>query len=163
VRAGPTPSQTVGPFFHFGLLDGRLGPHQLWPEAPEALRLRGRVLDGAGTPVPDAMVEVWQPDLGVARSGTDADGWFELLAGTPAARPGEAPHLLLSIFARGLLDRVVTRVYLPDQTAANEADPVLRAVAEPERRARLVARPEPDGLRFDVVLQGDAETPFFAT
>jgi protocatechuate 3,4-dioxygenase alpha subunit len=120
------------------------------------------VLDGAGEPVPDAMVESWQAGTaaGFVRSGTENDGWFELVTAKPPAAGG-APHLTLAVFARGLLKQVVTRLYFPDEEAANATDPVLSAL-DPAARATLVARPEEGGLRFDIRLQGEEQTTFFA-
>ena len=172
-RAAPTPSQTVGPFFGFAF--DKVGrPDLVPPGSPGSVHIEGRVLDGAGEPVPDAVVELWQAD---AAGRFPDDGWgFGRCLTDPAGgycfttvRPGpvdavQAPHLDLSIFARGLLQRLVTRVYFPDHEAANAADPVLRAVADPARRATLVARAGPDAsvLTFDVRLQGEGETVFFA-
>jgi protocatechuate 3,4-dioxygenase alpha subunit len=140
------------------------------------VRIGGRVLDGAGEPVPDALVETWQADpagrftsgfRGFGRCPTDAGGRWAIRTVKPGPVPApdggtEAPHLDVSVFARGLLHRVVTRIYFPDEAEANAADPVLRSVPDREGRARLVAVPEGDGLRFDIHLQGDQETPFLA-
>jgi protocatechuate 3,4-dioxygenase alpha subunit len=172
---GTTPSQTVGPFFSIGLP---------WPDgsrvvdesAPGAIRLHGSVLDGAGDPVPDAMVETWQADpdggfggafRGFGRSLCDADGDWSVLTLKPGPVPGpdgstQAPHVDVSVFARGLLNRVVTRIYFADEPAANAADPVLAAIAGERARATLLAQPEGEGYRFDIRLQGDDETVFFA-
>jgi protocatechuate 3,4-dioxygenase alpha subunit len=163
-----TPSQTVGPFFRFGLdwlaepdpgaataiADDRAGP------VPEVLE--GRVLDGAGEGVPDALLELWA-DPFFARVLTGPDGSYRVRVVRPGpGRAGQAPHLDVSVFARGLLDRLVTRIHFPDEEEANRADPVLALVPE-GRRATLVARPGDDGgLRFDVHLQGPQETVFFA-
>ena len=139
----PTPSQTVGPFFYFGLC-----------ERPTAdlgsVPLRGRVFDGAGKPVPDAMVEIWHRDLGWARCGTDDEGDF-------AFTIERVPHLNVQIFARGLLKQVYTRMYF----AADEGDGLLDELA-PEVRATLVAESDGAGYRFDIHLQGDKQTAFFA-
>jgi protocatechuate 3,4-dioxygenase alpha subunit len=154
-----TPSQTVGPFFSFGLC--------VRPQAnvvEQGIELRGRVTDGAGEPVPDAMVELWQAgedgryrgDFGWARCGTDASGAFRFTVVKPGAVDGQAPHLNMQVFARGLLKQVYTRVYFP----GDEPDELLRSVDE-ARRATLVAVEEDGGLRFDVRLQGDEETVFF--
>jgi protocatechuate 3,4-dioxygenase, alpha subunit len=182
-----TPSQTIGPFFAVGLI---------WPDGPEvvaegtpgAVRIGGEVVDGAGDPVPDALVETWQADpdgrfshpddprgpggssggfRGFGRCPTDAQGRWEIrtLKPGPLPAPGggvEAPHLNVSVFARGLLNRLVTRVYFPDEAEANAADPVLGSIQDPAARARLVAAPEGDRLRFDIRLQGEQETPFLA-
>jgi protocatechuate 3,4-dioxygenase alpha subunit len=136
-----TPSQTVGPFFTVGMppVDGA---GTVW--------LRGRVLDGAGEPVPDAVIEAWQADPpAFGRAATDA-------AGRWAVRVHQ-PYVDLSVFARGLLNRVVTRVYFAD----DEADPVLAAV-DPARRATLIAAATGDGYTLDIHLQGPHETVFFA-
>ena len=162
----PTPSQTAGPFLHIGLL-GHFGNRLVDPDAAGAVRVFGTVLDGAGEPVTDALVELWQagPDGGYwpggfGRSETLDGGRFSFVTVKPGPSD-EAPHLELSVFARGLLKPVVTRMYFPDELEANAGDPVLAAV-EPERRATLVAAAEPDGLRFDIRLQGNDETVFFA-
>ena len=160
-----TPSQTVGPFFSHAL-PWPDGPHAVPPGTEGAFWLRGRVLDGAAEPVPDALVESWQVDPeGFGRCPTDEDGRWAILTSRPGrvpARDGrpQAPHINLSIFARGLLDRVVTRVYLPDEAAANAEDPVLATVDE-RRRATLVAAPAEDGYALDIRLQGEHETVFF--
>ena len=154
-----TPSQTIGPFFRFALdwMDSDLVP----AGTPGAVDICGVVYDGAGAPVPDAMIEVWQPPR-FGRSLTGPDGSFRFATVKPAAGPGgQAPRLDLSVFARGLLQRVVTCIYFPDEQEANRADPVLAAVPE-RRRSTLVARPGPAGLLFDIHLQGPEETVFFA-
>jgi protocatechuate 3,4-dioxygenase, alpha subunit len=169
VAAEPTPSQTVGPFFSFGLLDEDRS-QLVAPDAPDAVRIEGRVLDGDGEPVPDAMVEIWQADpdgryvdgFGWGRSGCDAEGRFSFVTRKPGRVPDaddglQAPHLSVLVFARGLLKPLRTRMYFPDEDA-NADDLVLRSLPE-EERDRLVARP---GLRFDIGLQGPAQTPFFA-
>jgi protocatechuate 3,4-dioxygenase alpha subunit len=183
----PTPSQTVGPFFHDALLDedrSELVP----PDHPEALRIGGTVYDGEGEPVSDAMVEIWQAnkagryndpsdnrqDLpldpetfsGFGRSGTDAGGRFTVVTVKPGPVPGpdggmQAPHIMVSVFARGLLKRVVTRIYFPDEEGANANDPVLSSVEDPGFRRSLVAHDQGDALRFDIYLQGENQTAFF--
>jgi protocatechuate 3,4-dioxygenase alpha subunit len=181
----PTPSQTVGPFFHIGLPDDG-GSELVPPDHRHAIRLFGTVFDGSGEPVDDALVELWQANRegryrhpedareevslaqgfrGFGRCGTDAAGGFSFVTVKPGPVPHphggmQAPHIDVSVFARGLLKRVVTRIYFPDEGDANESDPVLSAV-EPERRAALVAREEGGALLFDIRLQGDGETPFF--
>jgi protocatechuate 3,4-dioxygenase, alpha subunit len=157
-----TPSQTVGPYFSLGLLD---------PPAnelvPNGVRITGRVLDGAGEPVPDAMVEIWQadedgryrPEFGWGRSGCDEGGRFAFVTCKPGRVEGQAPHLTVMVFARGLLKPVLTRMYFPDETEANSEDRVLSAVEDP---SSLVAEADGDSLEFDIRLQGDGETVFFA-
>jgi len=171
---GLTPSQTVGPFLSL-VLPWPDGPTVVPAGTPGAFWIRGVLLDGAGAPVPDGVVETWQaaPDgrfdspgfRGFGRSATDDAGRWEVHTVKPGLvclyddRP-QAPHLAVSVFARGLLDRVVTRIYFADEAEANAADPVLQAV-DPERRHTLVARPGPDGYAHDIHLQGDDETVFF--
>jgi protocatechuate 3,4-dioxygenase alpha subunit len=162
VSLEPTPSQTVGPYFSLGLLDRPAGEL-----VPDGIRVAGRVLDGAGEPVPDAMVEIWQadeegryrPDFGWGRSGCDEEGGFSFVTCKPGRVAGQAPHLTVMVFARGLLKPVLTRMYFPDEEEANAADRVLTAVDDP---STLVARTVDDGLEFDIRLQGDGETVFFA-
>jgi protocatechuate 3,4-dioxygenase alpha subunit len=183
---GSTPSQTVGPFLHVAL-QWDDGMYVVPPATPGGRWLRGRVFDGAGEPVPDALVETWQADpdgrfdhpddprgaakptvegfLGFGRCATAGDGSYGIFTVKPGPLPApdggtEAPHLDVSVLARGLLHRVVTRVYFPDEAAANDADPVLASL-EPARRATLVATADGDGLRHDIRLQGDDETVFF--
>ena len=160
----PTPSQTVGPFFSFGLC-GR-PCNEVASAGP--VRIEGRVLDGAGQPVPDALVELWQadasgayrPDFGWGRCGTDPEGRYEFTTVEPGSVDGQAPHLELLVFARGLLKPLLTRMYFPDEPA-NAEDPVLSALPE-EDRLGLVARAEGAALQFDLRLQGEGQTPFFA-
>ena len=145
-----TPSQTVGPFFSICLTQWPAGP----VAAADGVRIGGHVLDGAGDPVPDAMLETWQtaPERAFARCGTDDEGRW-------AVTTRKAPFIDVSVFARGLLNRVVTRIYFADED--NSADPVFNNVPE-DRRETLLARPDGDGYRFDVILQGEGETVFFA-
>jgi protocatechuate 3,4-dioxygenase, alpha subunit len=171
----PTPSQTIGPFFHDALLD-RNYSELVSPDHPEGIRIEGTVYNGAGEVVPDAMVEIWQKnreDLsldedfsGFGRSGTDAGGAFSFLTVKPGPVPGpggqvQAPHVMVSVFARGLLKRLVTRIYFPDEEEANSVDPVLSSIEDHELRRTLIAREEGDVLRFDIHLQGDGQTAFF--
>jgi len=184
---GAIPHQTVGPYFHIGLA-WRFQPEIAPPGVPgERVTVTGRVLDGDGRPVPDAMIEIWQADpegryphpedprsaevdprfRGFGRVPTDGDGVFRIATVKPGRVPGpdgrtQAPHLVASVFMRGLLRHLVTRMYFPDDPA-NADDPVLSRV-EPARRGTLVARrggDAPGALAWDVVLQGEAETVFF--
>jgi len=170
---GTTPSQTVGPFFSFSLCVH--DTNVLVPaDADGAVRIAGRVVDGAGQGVPDAMVEIWQAgpdgayrgDFGWGRSGTDADGAFSFVTVKPGPLPSDAgplaPHLEVLVFARGLLKPLLTRMYFPDEAAANAADPVLQGVPDDRDRATLVAIPDGGGLLFDIRLQGEGQTAFFA-
>jgi protocatechuate 3,4-dioxygenase, alpha subunit len=182
VNPEPTPSQTIGPFFHDALL-GQDRSELVSPNHPEAVRIEGTVYDGAGDPVPDAMVEIWQanqagrygdrealPDpetfSGFGRSGTDGGGTFSFVTVKPGPVPGpdgslQAPHVSVSVFARGLLKRLITRIYFPDEEEANVRDPVLSSIGDPEFRNTLVAHDEGEALRFDIHLQGEKQTAFF--
>jgi protocatechuate 3,4-dioxygenase, alpha subunit len=154
-----TPSQTVGPYFAIGL-GPTIGAQAVPEGTPGAVRISGQVLDGEGQPVRDALVETWQPE-GVARSATDDEGHFAVLVIKPSrATRDAAPHIDVSVFARGLLTRLVTRVYFPDESTANENDAALR-MRTPEERATLIAVNDGGGLRFDIHLQGARETVFF--
>ena len=185
-RLGETPSQTVGPFHAIGLR-GEHWPFVVPPGTPGAVWLRGRLLDGAGDPVPDGVIETWQADpdgrfdhpadpRGAVRArveGFRGFGRSETLEGRWAIhtlKPGrvpdgegalQAPHIDVSVFARGLLDRVVTRIYFADEAEANAEDAVLRGLTD-EQRSTLIAQKSDDGYRFDVFLQGERETVFFA-
>jgi protocatechuate 3,4-dioxygenase, alpha subunit len=184
MSTGLTPSQTVGPFLSIGL-DWPDGPNVVEPGTPGAIRVNGQVFDGAGAPVTDALVETWQADengsfnhpddvrggttdfRGFGRSATSCAGWYGVVTRKPGTVPAadgrtQAPHIDVSVFARGLLNRVITRVYFDDDAAANEADPVLSTL-EPARRETLIARFDgAGGYRFDIRLQGENETVFFA-
>ncbi len=179
-----TPFQTVGPFFRFGLIFD--GCNEIVGSC-EGMRvtIEGTVRDGAGAAVPDALIETWQADAsgryhhpederpgtekpfdGFRRAATDAEGRFHLTTVKPGPVPGpgnrqQAPHLVVGVFARGLLTRLVTRIYFEGE-AANEQDPILELVPD-ERVPTLIARRVADDrYRFDIVLQGKDETVFFA-
>jgi protocatechuate 3,4-dioxygenase, alpha subunit len=155
-----TPSQTVGPYYTIGL--SRLPQNELAdPHDSGAIHLVGRLVDGQGDGISDGMVEAWDPaGRRWGRSRTDADGRFSFVVAKPAALPGQAPRLDVFVFARGLLRHQLTRVYFPDETGANEADPVLAGL-EDDARATLVAKQEDGALRFDIRMQGDRPTVFF--
>ena len=184
-RWGETPSQTVGPF-HAIALRGTRWPFVVPEGTPGAVWLRGKVLDGAGETIPDAVIETWQADpggrfdhaddprgaqapevagfRGFGRSET-LDGEYAIHTLKPGRVPDgegglQAPHVDVSVFARGVLDHLVTRIYFGDEEAANAEDPVLNQL-KPEQRETLVATPAADGYRLDIVLQGDRETVFF--
>ncbi|WP_063034783.1 protocatechuate 3,4-dioxygenase subunit alpha [Nocardia grenadensis] len=187
VEFGPTPSQTVGPFLHIGL-PWPDGPDVVAPGTDGAITVTVTVSDGARTPVADALVEVWQanrdgvfehPDdprpqtdpafRGFGRCPADATGTVRFTTVKPGALTGsdgetEAPHLNVSIFARGILNRLVTRLYFADEESANAADPVLAALPAPQRN-KLIARATAEGYHLDIVVQDadpdGAETPFF--
>jgi protocatechuate 3,4-dioxygenase alpha subunit len=156
-----TPSQTVGPYYAIGL--SRRAENELAARTdPGAVVLTGQLLDGQGDPIWDGMVEVWNPVAGRwGRSGTDSEGRFSFVVTKPQARPGEAPRLDVLVFARGLLRHQLTRVYFPDEADANTADPVLSALGGADR-ATLVAEGEDGALRWDIRMQGDRATVFFA-
>jgi protocatechuate 3,4-dioxygenase, alpha subunit len=153
-----TPSQTVGPFFGFAL-PFESDADAVAPGSPGALRIEGQVLDGAGEPVPDALIEVWG-DGQFARCGTDSEGTFHLTVRKPGAKSGHAPALNVFVFARGLLRHLATRIYFPDEEDANSTDAALLLV-DPPRRRTLIAQDAGVSLRFDVKLQGEDETVFF--
>ena len=179
-----TPGQTIGPFYGYALPydgDSALVP----PGHPDAIRLHGRVLDGAGNPVPDALLEIWQADpagrvprepgslhrdgftfTGWGRCGTDNAGRYSFTTLRPGpTKAGAAPFVAVTLFARGLLNRLFTRTYLPGDTddtrAALAADPLLSSV-DASRRGTLVAVPDEHGFAFDIRLQGEDETVFLA-
>ena len=173
--SGLTPAQTVGPYFTIALA---------WPGAAQllttaAIRLSGRVLDGEGAPVPDALIEIWQADadgryhpcgageefVGFGRCATDHDGGYlfqTLKPGVVQAEAGapQARHINLLVFARGLLTHLHTRVYFPEDEQAHATDAVLSCVPA-ARRETLIARRDGADYRFDIHLQGVQETVFF--
>lgn len=190
VPFGQTPSQTVGPYLHIGL-PWPDGPNVVPDDAIGALTVTVTVVDGERTPLADAMIETWQADAdgrfdhpddprgpasaippgfrGFGRAVADSSGTAALRTVKPGDLPAkhgqiEAPHIDLAIFGRGMLDRLVTRIYFPDEEDANATDPVLSALPVEQRR-KLIARATPTGYHLDVVIQdsdpnGD-ETPFF--
>lgn len=185
----PTPSQTVGPFFHLGMA------HPEWADLTagnpdgERILIEGRVIDGDGAPVPDACVEVWQANAagrynhpddtqtekplepkfhGFGRAGTDAEGRFRIATIRPGPVPGrgnalQAPHINVALFARGLLKHLYTRIYFADEPA-NATDPLLSSIEDESVRSTLLARPaeggSPKRYHFDIVMQGENETAF---
>ena len=189
--AGQTPSQTVGPFFAYGLTpeqygypftsiaDGRMAEEGA---SGEHIRVIGQVLDGEGVAISDAMVEIWQADAqghyarprepasntgfsGFGRHGTGTDPENRFIFDT--VKPGtvdaeQAPHINVIVFMRGLLTHAYTRLYFSDEADANARDPVLNSVPE-DRRRTLIANRQDDGrtYRFDIRMQGDDETVFF--
>jgi protocatechuate 3,4-dioxygenase alpha subunit len=159
----PTPSQTVGPFFGFALpFTG--DADAATPGAAGTNRIEGQVLDGVGQPVADCLIEAWQGEQ-FTRCRTDAEGAFHFnVRKPPAVHLGgrvRAPHLNLTVFARGLLRHLATFVYFPDEGEANRTDPVLELL-EPEVRETLIARGDGEVLRFNIRLQGEGQTAFFA-
>ena len=158
-----TSSQTVGPFFHVGPMNTDEFGRMVAGDAPgEHIHLAVRVLDGDGAPVSDAMIELWQPEAGFGRLGTDNDGWcrFETVRPDRVAGATEAPHINVCLFARGLLRHLYTRIYF-EGDAGLDHDPLLSAVPE-DRRSMLLARLSADRTwEFVVRLQGADETVFF--
>lgn len=180
-----TTSQTVGPYFAIGFT--RLNKHDLAGQgvSGDPVTITGRVTDGDGVPVPDAVIELWQANShgkyahpedkqqkpiepgfhGYGRIPTDADGRFSFTTVKPGPVPGpegkaQAPHIVVSVFARGLLRRLVTRIYFPDEPA-NAGDFVLNLV-EPARRGTLIAKKAAGtALEWNVILRGANETVFF--
>jgi protocatechuate 3,4-dioxygenase alpha subunit len=191
---GITPSQTVGPFYSFALTPETGGSFSNDLTVPaitgQRIRIVGRVTDGDGAPIGDAIIEIWQADpdgrynhpldqprgsntafTGFGRAPTNPAGEFSFTTFKPGAVPAagqgpdgkmQAPHLSVSVFARGFLNRLLTRIYFPDEPA-NGQDPVL-ALVPAEARASLIATPEPETAtyRFDIRVQGEQETVFFA-
>lgn len=168
-----TPSQTIGPFFHESLR-WRDGGKVAFAEAGDKVVLVGRIVDGAGSPVGDAMVETWQRSPkgatpapaqgtsnphGFGRVESAKDGSFRIETAMPG---GAAPSIDVAIFARGLLKPLRTRVYLAPESAVR-ADPALKPIASSPRLATLIAAPSGAGeYRWDIRLQGEGETVFFA-
>ncbi len=190
-RLKETPSQTAGPFLHIGTLPAVAGLRVSQPERQnilassgtlgERIRIEGRIYDGAGALVKDAMVEIWQANANGQYGSNEFRGWgraatdfetglftFETIKpGVIPFRDGrlQAPHVSLSIFARGINIHLQTRMYFPEEAGANAADPVLQAVGDPRLIETLIARRESRGAetayRFDIHLQGEQETVFF--
>ena len=184
-----TPSQTVGPFFHLGMARAEWGDLTVGNPAGARIVIEGRVIDGDGMPVPDAVIELWQANAagrynhlddrqidkpldphfrGFGRVATDADGHFRVVTIKPGPVPGsgnalQAPHINIALFARGLLKHLYTRIYFADEPA-NAGDPLLSSIEDEAARRSLLARRGEGGIpalyRFDIVLQGDNETAF---
>ena len=176
----PTAGQTIGPFFAFGLQYPKM--HEVaFPHSPEAIVLGGTVYDGAGAPIPDACVEIWGADsdgtisrargsrrrddhtfTGFGRSFTTDEGRYQFWTRDPGSVGGKAPFFAVVVFARGLPNKLHTRIYLPEPTELLEADALLSSLTADER-ATLIATRTPDGyLRHDIRLQGEKETVFLA-
>ena len=181
---GITPSQTAGPFLHIGMLWPD-GPTVVDADTPGALWIGGRILDGAGDVVADALVETWQADAagrfassedprgaidgfrGWGRCETDADGGWRIRTVKPGPVPGpdgapQAPHIDVTLHARGLLRQLFTRIYFADEREANAVDPVLTGLPDDAARRSLLATPTDGGYAIDILLQGgDDATCFF--
>ncbi len=184
--AGETPFQTVGPFFDFALDFPGGGAVATADTQGARVSIEGAVLDGAGEPIPDALIEIWQANAagryhhpddarelpvdpnfdGFGRVATDAAGRFSFDTIKPGRVPGpggglQAPHIIVSVLGRGILTRLVTRIYFDDDPAANGEDAILGLVP-PHRRQTLLAQTKGDGrYRFDIIVQGENETVFF--
>lgn len=183
MKMTPSGSQTVGPFFRIGLEHLCAPADAVIAGSADRVTIRGRVRDGAGSPVPDAALEFWHADARgsydaapahdgrpacFTRVATDDDGFFSFSIQRPGAVAGDdgqpqAPHLDVLVFARGLLRHLMTRMYFPGEPA-NAADPVLQSVPESRRHTLMATADarEPLRLEWDVVLQGEKETVFFA-
>ena len=182
---GQTPSQTVGPFFHFALPDEKYETLVTDQTKGERIDIEGRIVDGDGAPLPDALIEIWQANSegrydhaedkqekaldpsfhGWGRSATDKDGKFRFHTIKPGPVPGpgntlQAPHVSITVLARGMLKHLVTRLYFEGEKL-NADDPILARINEPERRGTLIAKKSGSKYVFDIVLQGDNETVFF--
>ncbi|WP_159502216.1 protocatechuate 3,4-dioxygenase subunit alpha [Microbacterium sp. 18062] len=176
----PTAGQTIGPFYAFGIQYPKM--HEVvFPHSPGAIVLGGTVYDGAGAPIPDSCIEIWGADSdgtvsrgrgarrrddhtfsGFGRAFTTDEGHYEFWTRNPGAEAGKAPFFAAVVFARGLPNKLHTRIYLPDDAEALAADPLLDSLS-PEERATLVATRTPEGhLHHDIRLQGEKETVFLA-
>jgi protocatechuate 3,4-dioxygenase alpha subunit len=174
-----TPGQTVGPFYGYALPYDK-DRELLAPGSPGSIRLQGTVYDGAGHPIPDAILEIWQPDAdgnivrrtgslvrdgytftGFGRSAVGNTGVYTFTTVNPGpTEPGAAAFISVAVFARGLMNRLFTRIYLPENEEALAKDPLLSSL-DPERRKTLIARRDADGgLTWDIRLQGEGETVF---
>ncbi len=174
----PSPGQTVGPFFAFGL-DYAKKHEVAFPHSPGAIVVGGTVFDGAGAPIPDAVIEIFGADsdgtvprsrgafrrddhsfTGFGRAATTDEGRYEFWTRNPGSIDGGAPFFAVIVFARGLPDKLHTRIYLPEDEARLAADPLLASL-EPDERATLIATRTAEGhLHHDIRLQGDEETVF---
>ncbi len=176
----PTAGQTVGPFFAFGTEYDRMN-EIAFPHSPGAIVVGGTVYDGAGNPIPDSIVEIWGADTdgtisrargsfrrdghtftGFGRTFTTDEGHYEFWTRNPGAEPGKAPFFAAIVYARGLPNKLHTRIYLPENEELLAADPLLSSLAADER-ATLIATRTPEGyLQHDIHLQGEKETVFLA-
>lgn len=168
----PTSSQTVGPYFRIGL-EYLVDCPPSEPDAAGSISIRGTVFDRDGTPVPDAMLEFWSAPSGQSESSpsrfpggfrrapTDLDGNFFTVMSRPPLLEKQAPHLLVLVFARGLLRNLISRVYFEDEPG-NLSDPVLLSIPSDRRRTLIAQREAENAFRWDIHLQGADETVFFA-
>jgi protocatechuate 3,4-dioxygenase, alpha subunit len=170
MKRGQTPSQTVGPYFAYGLAAEQYGyPHNQIANGVisgegHRIGITGRVLDGKGEPVVDALVEIWHPEAGFARygTGTNPDQSYTFSAVKPRRRSKEeAPHLTVIIFMRGLLSHLYTRIYFADEVDANKTDGTFTSFPDDRRKTLLATSVGPAQYQFDIHLQGEHETVFF--
>ncbi len=166
-----TPSQTIGPYFAYGLTAEQYGyPFTQVITAKNAdktnkIVIEGQVFDGNDDPISDAMIELWHPDIGLLRQGTgsNSDSIFRFETSKPTAKNGEAPHFAVAIFMRGLLSHVFTRLYFGDEVVANAQDQVLAQIPS-ELRATIIAQAAQGNIyRFNIHMQGEHETVFIDT
>ncbi|MGO3865352.1 protocatechuate 3,4-dioxygenase subunit alpha [Glutamicibacter arilaitensis] len=181
LKLTPTPGQTIGPFYGYALPFEK--DNELVNQAhPRSVRLHGVVCDGNGEAIPDALLEIWQADengnvvsrdgslvrdgytfTGWGRVAVDNAGHYTFTTVNPGAtEEGKAPFIMLAVFARGLLNRLFTRIYLPEDTEALASDPLLSSLGEAERATLIAAREDDSSLRFDIRLQGENETVFLS-
>lgn len=181
LKLAPTPGQTIGPFYGYALPFEK--DNELVNQAnPNSVRLHGVITDGKGEVIPDALLEIWQADengnvvsrdgslvrdgytfTGWGRAAVDNVGHYTFTTVNPGAtEDGKAPFIMLTVFARGLLNRLFTRIYLPEDTQALANDPLLSSLTEAQRKTLIATREEDGSLRFDIRLQGEDETVFLA-
>jgi len=177
----PTPGQTVGPFYGYALPYDK--DNELVNQGhPNSVRLHGVVYDGKGEAIPDALLEIWQADeqgnvvsregslvrdgytfTGWGRTAVDNAGHYTFTTLNPGAtEAGKAPFIMLTVFARGLMNRLFTRIYLPDDAEALASDPLLSSLSEAERKTLIATREDDGSLRLDLRLQGEDETVFLS-
>lgn len=181
LKLAPTPGQTIGPFYGYALPFEK--DNELVNQAnPNSVRLHGDITDGKGEVIPDALLEIWQADengsvvsrdgslvrdgytfTGWGRTAVDNVGHYTFTTVNPGAtEDGKAPFIMLTVFARGLLNRLFTRIYLPEDTRALDNDPLLSSLTEAQRKTLIATREKDGSLRFDIRLQGEDETVFLA-
>lgn len=181
LKLAPTPGQTIGPFYGYALPFEK--DNELVNQAnPNSVRLHGVITDGKGEVIPDALLEIWQADengsvvsrdgslvrdgyafTGWGRTAVDNVGHYTFTTVNPGAtEDGKAPFIMLTVFARGLLNRLFTRIYLPEDTRALDNDPLLSSLTEAQRKTLIATREKDGSLRFDIRLQGEDETVFLA-
>lgn len=172
-----TPSQTVGPYFAYGITPkqynyqhGEVADNQLFKNRTDGERINivGRIFDGEGNPIDDALIELRQDatieGFGRMGTGTEADLSFQFSTLKPTSNGKDAPHINVTVLMRGLLNHVFTRIYFSDEVNANKHDPVLKNIPEERRNTLIAKREEVNGMvkyHFDIHMQGANETVFF--